>query len=172
MKIFPLPYSGEFLELIWPQVTEIKILRYTSCRYWFLNQLLKVLDWYLKNCSHGEMLNSFEVGSLDLTWDDLGLKFSGRVRNWCMKRYAKKRRRIRYSWKTSWCGQIDPYPHPTRAKIIFLKAFFQTHTRLLHNWWNVWYYLYNHLFNTAFVSCRGQETLDTSSKSTSKVPVL
>ena len=47
---------------------EIKIPRYTFYRYGCPYQLLKVSYWYLKNCSHGEILNIF-VGRF--TWPDL-----------------------------------------------------------------------------------------------------
>ena len=68
MNISPLPYNGDVSELTWPQVTELKIPRYISCKYWCPHQILKVSYWYLKNCSYSEILNIFEVGSLDLTW--------------------------------------------------------------------------------------------------------
>ena len=40
--IFPLPYNGLVRKLTRPQVTEIKIPRYTNCTYWCPYQLLEV----------------------------------------------------------------------------------------------------------------------------------
>ena len=62
---------------------------------------------FLKTIVTVKSLIFFEVGSLDLTWDDLGLQFSGRVRNWCMRSYAK----------TSWCGQNAPTPQPPGRRL-------------------------------------------------------
>ena len=58
-KIFPLPYNGLVRKLTWPEVTEIKIPRYTFCRYWCPYQLLKVSCWSTENYSHIAIANSF-----------------------------------------------------------------------------------------------------------------
>ena len=34
-NISPLTYNGEVIEVTWPQVTDIKTLRYTNFRYYF-----------------------------------------------------------------------------------------------------------------------------------------
>ena len=72
--------------MTWPQVTEIEIPRYTFCGY-CPYQFLKVSYDTLKTVVTRNKY--FEVGSLDLTWDDLELEFSEKTRNWCMKRHAQ-----------------------------------------------------------------------------------
>ena len=108
LNIFHLPYNAQVSEMTWPQVIEIKIPRCKFCVYWCLYQLLKVSYWYLKNCSHSEVLNIFwvRVTSPDLvTWPEMTLGWN--FLEGCEIDVWKNMQ------KNTWCGQNDP----TRAKV-------------------------------------------------------
>ena len=101
--------------------------RFRDIRFICTNALINSWKFYianLKNVVTRQCLIFLRYDHLtwsgDLTWDDLGLKFSGRVRNWCIKGMQKKRLRCappfsRYLRKTRWVSQNAP--PPTRAKV-------------------------------------------------------
>ena len=60
--------NGEVTSLAWPQVANIKNLRYTSCRYYQPYQVLKISQHSLKNCGSDTGQNLF--GGY-VTWSDL-----------------------------------------------------------------------------------------------------
>ena len=53
LNIFLLPSNCLVRKMTWPQVTEIKILKYTFCRHRCPHQLMKVSCWSLKPHSAG-----------------------------------------------------------------------------------------------------------------------
>ena len=94
LNFLPLTYNGKVTKLTWPKVTSSKIPRYTFCRYWYSNIILKVSYRLIDNCDHGSMVN-FEKSDLrsghlawpgDLACDYLGLKFIQNMRNECPNR--------------------------------------------------------------------------------------
>ena len=122
MNISPLPYNGEATELTWPQVTEIEITRYTFCRYWCLYQIPKVWYWYLKNCSHSQILNIFWGR---FTWPDL-VTWPEKTFGWNFLEGCEinvwegiQETARRNSRKTSWCGQNNHPPPPPGRRLMY-----------------------------------------------------
>ena len=64
----------KFMNLTWPQVTDIQILRYTACAWWYPYENLKRRNWSVKNSSSGVIANFFWGGVNKpplVTWTDL-----------------------------------------------------------------------------------------------------
>ena len=78
-------FNGEVTKLTWPEVADIKILRFTLYSYCYGYQSLKVARRSVSRCISDEHENFLRWGHLalpgDLTLRDLGLKFFQLVRN-------------------------------------------------------------------------------------------
>ena len=88
--------TGQVTKLTWPQVTNIKNPRYTSCTNNGPHQLLKVWNHCVRNCGCGRISNLLNcvlrwhhlTWPVDLTWYDLGKIFTKMRKIW-VNSYAK-----------------------------------------------------------------------------------
>ena len=71
-NIFPYACNVKITNLIWSQVTDIQILRYTNCAWWYPYKHPKRRNRSVKNSSSGVIANIFEVELTNrLWWPDL-----------------------------------------------------------------------------------------------------
>ena len=109
--------------MTWPEVTRIKIPRYTFFKYWCPKAILNVSYRSLDNCGSGSILNFFGgrvIWPGLVTWYDLRLKYSGYARKGCGNRHAKNGGRHRFSaiHEKPWGGRLDASPGRNGLKII------------------------------------------------------
>ena len=112
--IFPKAYDVKISNLTWPQVTEIKILRYTNCTYWHPYEHTKRWNCTMKNSTSGITANFSEVGSTNLLWwpdpatflPDAGNEYLGKVTKYELDISS----RLGMARRKTWGGLFGPAP--------------------------------------------------------------
>ena len=129
MIFLPLPYNGNVTKMTWPQVTDMKNPRYTTCRYLCPYQKLYVLSHSVNYCFLGVMAKFEKLGLRwghlmwpeSVTFSPRSITFSGDLYKWWRNSYTKfgaaARRRFFAILKKPQGGGYPPPPPPAGARV-------------------------------------------------------
>ena len=128
------------MNLTWPQVTDIQILRYTNRAWWYPYENLKRRNWSVKNSSSGVIANFSEVGSTNrLWWPDLtwpGQFFLAKCAQWMFGKshqvWAFYLEAFGNGTRKTWGGPKRPPPARNRVNPLPLSLLLSTTLTLIH----------------------------------------